>query len=60
MKTRLSLKYFLTIAANVYLFKVNKRNTRKDVKYVQKTPERRHSAGSGVLLLTLNIFHNIF
>ena len=51
------------IPANIYLFKVNNRNPRKRCEICsqlkRKTPERRRRC-SGVLLLTLNIFHTFF
>ena len=47
--------------ANIYLFKVNDRNTRKRweicSKLTIKTPERRHDVVLVFLLSTLNIFH---
>ena len=51
-------------AANIYLFKVNNRSTRKRfeiyLKLTIKTPERRHDVVPVFLSLTLNIFHTSF
>ena len=48
----------------VYMFKVNNRNGRAKCEVCSKltitTPERRYWRRSGVLLLTLNIFHILF
>ena len=48
--------------ANIYLFKVNNRNTRKICKICSKltikTPERRQWRSSGVFII--NIFHTFF
>ena len=50
--------------ANIYLFKFNNANFRKmceiSSKLTVKTPKRRQWRCSGVLMLTLNIFHNFF
>ena len=46
--------------ANIYLFKVNNRNNRICSKLTTKKIERRHWHRSGILLLTLNIFHTFF
>ena len=52
------------IPANICLFKVNNRNTKKKVwnmfKVNNKIPEKRHWRRSGFFLLTLNIFHTFF
>ena len=49
---------------NIYLFKVNNRNTTKKfktcVELTIKTPERRHWRRSSVLLVTLKMFHTFF
>ena len=53
-----------TLHANIYLLKVNNRNSRKRreicSKLTIKTPERRHDVVLVFLLLTLNIFHTFF
>ena len=50
----------ITFSANIYLFKVNNRNTRnrREIcsKLTIKTPEQCQGRRSGVLLLILNIF----
>ena len=47
--------------ANIYLFKVNNRNTRKKgVKYVQKHQNEVSDVVLAFLLLTLKIFHTFF
>ena len=52
------------LQANIYLFKANNRDTRKKYEIYSalmiKTLERRHRHHSGVLLLSLNIFHTFF
>ena len=54
----------MRISANIYLFKINDRKSRKSCeicsKLTIKTPERRQGFRFGVLLLTLNIFHTVF
>ena len=54
----------IRISANIYLFKINDRKSRKSCeicsKLTIKTPERRQGRRFGVLLLTLNIFHTVF
>ena len=54
-------KILSTNPANIYLLKVNKRNTRKRCeicsKLTVKTPERRQWFRSGVFIVTLNMFH---
>ena len=54
----------MRISANIYLFKINDRKSRKSCeicsKLTIKTPERRQGFRFGVLLLTLNIFHCFF
>ena len=54
----------MRISANIYLFKINDRKSRKSCeicsKLTIKTPERRQGCRFGVLLLTLNIFHTVF
>ena len=54
----------MRISANIYLFKINGRKSRKSCeicsKLTIKTPERRQGFRFGVLLLTLNIFHTVF
>ena len=54
----------MRISANIYLFKISDRKSRKSCeicsKLTIKTPERRQGRRFGVLLLTLNIFHTVF
>ena len=54
----------IRISANIYLFKINDRKSRKSCeicsKLTIKTPERRQGRRFGVFLLTLNIFHTVF
>ena len=49
---------------DIYLLKVNNRNTRTRCeicsKLTRKTPERRHGVVLVSLLLALNIFHTLF
>ena len=47
----------LYIPGNIYLFKVNNRNTRKSCEICSKLTIQTPEDVSGVFLLTLNIFH---
>ena len=49
--------------ANIYLFKVNNRNTKKDEKMLKLTIKHQNDVNDVVLvflLLNLNIFHTLF
>ena len=49
---------------NIYLFKVNRRNTRKTCeiysKLTIKTPERRHGRHSGVFVVNFELISHLF
>ena len=51
-------------SATIYLLKVNNRNTKKDVKYVQIKQKKQQKDVNDVVLvflfLTLDIFHTFF
>ena len=49
--------------ANIYLFKVDNRNTKKDEKYVKinnKTPKRRQGRRSGVFTVKFEYIAHLF